>query len=100
MTLRRFLVVVVALFAACPLSRAADFVWIEGEKPTSSNFKVAGNGWGNKHFLSGDQWLHISGAEDKVGKDVPAEGILLGYDFTADKEGKHEVWDRIGFEFV
>ncbi|HEY7422997.1 MAG TPA: sugar-binding domain-containing protein, partial [Gemmataceae bacterium] len=76
-----------------------DYVWIEGEA-AQVNFKPNIAGWGNKHFLSGDKWLHISVDAGKVEKEVPAEGILLKYPFTLKKAGPYEIWNRIGFEFA
>ncbi len=90
------------LFLLTPIVRAedaAEYVWIEGEAATV-NIKPNIAGWGNKHFLSCDKWLHISVDADKVEKAVPAEGILLRYLFTLPKAGEYEVWNRIGFEFV
>jgi Glycosyl hydrolases family 2/Glycosyl hydrolases family 2, TIM barrel domain len=97
---RQTLVFLTALLVSVPAAHAADFVWIEGEKPDSANVKFNAGGWGNKHFLSGESWLHLSIDADKVAREVPAEGIFLGYDFTLAKEAKYEIWNRIGFEFV
>ena len=77
------------------------FVWIEGEQPA----KVTGitpkmSGWGHKEFLSEDQWLHVSVDAAAVEKEVPPEGALLEYAFSAPKAANYEVWTRIGFEFV
>ena len=47
------------LLSCAPMTNAADFAWIEGEKPASANIKFNAGGWGNKHFLSGDSWLHV-----------------------------------------
>ena len=38
---------------------AADFVWIEGEQPTSVNVEVKREGWGNQQFLS-DETLVVA----------------------------------------
>lgn len=92
-------VTLLATLAALP-SIAADFVWIEGEATTSANLNISASGWGRTEFLSEGKWLHISVDADKVEKEVPEEGGLLRYEFTAPAEGNYEVWDRIGFEFV
>lgn len=73
---------------------------MEGEKPSSINVKANIGGWGNKQFLSGEQWLDVSIDADKVDKELPPEGALIKYAFTIKKDGKYEVWNRIGFEFV
>ena len=49
---------------------APRFVWIEGEQPASANVKLNLAGWGNKQFLSGEKWLHVSVEADKVEKDA------------------------------
>ncbi len=91
-----------ALVAACLASptRAHEPVWIEGEAPTASNVKANLAGWGNKTFLSGEKWLHLSIDADKVEKDVPADGALFSYKLTSKGEASYEVWARLGFEFV
>ena len=79
---------------------AQEYVWIEGEKPSSINFKANLSGWGNKQFLSQEKWLQIAVDQGKVEKEVPAEGILVKYVFTLPKAGKYEVWNRLGYEFA
>ncbi len=51
--------------------RAADgatpeFVWLEGEQPSSANLDAKGTGWGNSQFLSEEKWLHCSIDAGKV----------------------------------
>ena len=53
---------------------APRFLWLEGEEPASANVKLNLAGWGNKQFLSGEKWLHVSLEADKVEKELPAEG--------------------------
>ena len=79
---------------------AADFVWLEGENPTSSNVEVKGTGWSNGTYLSKEQWLAISIAVDQLEAKVPKEGVLLGYEFEAPSAGRYQMWDRIGYEYV
>jgi len=79
---------------------ADDYVWIEGESPTTANYDAKAAGWGRKEFLSQEAWLDISIEADKVEAQCPREGILLGYEFAAPSVGDYEVWDRVGFEFV
>ena len=86
--------------APCGASEATDFVWLEGERPTSANIKPNLAGWGRKHFLSGEKWLHVSLDPGKVEKELPAAGGLLTYAFAIPQDGRYEVWNRIGFEFV
>lgn len=79
---------------------AQDYVWLESDKPAAINVKPLIAGWGNKQFLSGEQWLQVSIEAGKVEKEVPEEGVLIQYPFTVKKEGKYEVWNRLGYEFV
>jgi hypothetical protein len=58
----------------------AAYVWIEAEslvKPPAG-FKVAG--WGNKHYLSGDNWL-FAAIDGKDAEALPAEGLHLRFPF-------------------
>jgi beta-galactosidase len=96
----RLLLVVSSLLTAAGRSAAADYVWIEGEAPASASVNPKTDGWGNKHFLSGESWLHYQIDANKVEKETPVDGITLKYTFRAPKEAKYEVWNRIGFEFV
>ena len=100
-----------ALLTLLPLSaaarqRPADFVWLEGENPTSANvknggdMKVEANAWGHTEFFSSGKWLQISVDADKVEKAAPIEGVLLTYTFDTPKQGSYEIWDRIGYEFA
>src|SRR5258707_1462830 len=79
---------------------AQEYVWLEGEKPTFTNYQANLAGWGNKHFLSGEQWLSVALDADKVEQQLPAEGALFRYAFTIKKAANYEIWNRIGFEFA
>lgn len=82
---------------------APPFVWIEGEAPASvtpAALKPNVAGWGHPEFLSGQKWLQVSVEADKVEAQVPEEGVILTYPFTAAAAGGYQVWDRIGYEFV
>ena len=97
--MRRLAIIAVSCIIAAQ-ALAAEFVWLEGETPTTKNMDVAGAGWGNKQFLSQQAWLNVNVDTGKVEAQVPKEGVLLGYDFQAPSAGRYEVWNRIGFEFV
>jgi len=87
------------LFLATGSQEPSQTIWIEGENPASANVKFNSAGWGRKELLSGEKWLQISVDADKVEKELPAGGALLAYKFQSGA-GKHEIWDRIGYEFV
>ncbi len=76
---------------------AADFVWIEGEQPTSVNVEAKREGWGNQQFLSEGHWLSLSLDSQQVEKDVPAEGVLIQYAFAVDQTRRlrHLETDRV-----
>jgi beta-galactosidase len=80
-------------------SVAAEHIWIEAESLSKvpAGFKVGG--WGNKHYLSGGAWLFAAIDGDDA-KKLPVEGLMLSYPFTTASAGKHEVWARVGYEFV
>ena len=44
-------------------------------------------GWGNKQFLSGEKWLHLSIDASKIEKELPAEGGRVRYDFDVNDSG-------------
>ncbi len=82
------------------LARGDSFAWVEGETPTRANVKANLAGWGNKSFLSGEKWLHLSVDAEKVEAEVPAEGALFLYEMELPEAGSYEAWARIGFEFA
>jgi len=89
------------LLAVASGAAAADYVWIEGEKPTSKNYEGAvPAGVEKPRFLSEEKWLCVSLPPEKVEKACPKDGILIGYDFEPPAAGKYEIWNRIGMEFV
>ena len=87
--IRRILTVSAGLVltAWVSMARAADYVWLEGEAQTAASVDVQRSGWGNAQFLSGEKWLHCSIEADKVEKEVPADGVLLKYEFRAREGG-------------
>ncbi len=76
-----------------------DYVWLEGEKPTAHSFAFDTANWGRKEILSNQAWLRI-GVEGGDLAKVPAEGVKLDYAFETRSAGNHEIWNRIGYEFV
>lgn len=80
--------------------RAADYVWLEGEKPTSTNVEANLKGWGNTQFLSEGNWLCYMVKDADAEKAVPKDGALFTYDFEIATKGNYELWDRIGFESI
>jgi hypothetical protein len=84
----------------CARAAAADFVWLEGESPTRINVPVKQEGVGRPQFLSERAWLRVAIDANQVEREVPAEGVLVDYAFEIPKAAEHEVWARIGYEFV
>jgi hypothetical protein len=91
-------VVVVSLLPLASI-RGADSVWIEAESLANPPAGFKTGGWGNKHYLSGESWL-FAAIDGKDADAIPAEGITLRFPFSATKAGNHEVWARVGYEFV
>ncbi len=81
-------------------AEGGEYVWLEGEKPSSQNYPCGPAGVERPQFLSGERWLMASLEPAKVEKDCPKEGILIGYDFQAPSAGNYEIWNRIGMEFA
>lgn len=81
----------------------ANIAWMEGEEYASSTLGeevLSVGGWGNKSVLSKEKWLNISIDAGKVLEKVPEEGGLLTYSFSLEQEGAHDVWARVGYEFI
>ncbi|MBM4079315.1 MAG: hypothetical protein FJ278_06415, partial [Planctomycetes bacterium] len=74
------------------------YVWLEGEKPASANFQFTPQTHALQVFSAGESLFHAVPKEE-LGK-VPAEGLLLAYDFTATADGEYQFWARVGFEWV
>ncbi len=84
----------------CAAAQAQDTVWIEAENTASTNLTVKPGGWGNKQFLSEEKWVNINIDADKLAKELPEGGGMLSYKFNLKGAGQHEIWNRVGFEFV
>ena len=89
----------VLVFAASA-ARAAEYVWIEAEDTAAINFKPGVSGWGHPEYLSGGKWLHVAVDAAKVDAEVPAEGLQLRYAVKIDAAATHQIWARVGHEFV
>ncbi len=79
---------------------SADFVWLEGEAPTSINVQPDINASGRPGLLSGGKWLTVHMDAGDVEKQTPAEGVLIAYAFSLDGGGGRSIWARIGYEFA
>ena len=100
MNARRIAIAAAFVLGIARAATAQSPIWIEGEAATSANVKLNLAGWGNKAILSGESWLHLAIDADKVGEDVPAEGAIVTYKFSAPEGGRYALWDRLGFEFA
>ena len=54
--------------------RAQDAIWLEGEKPTTSNIPVKAESCQTPAWLSDGNWLMVNIEADKVEKAVPKDG--------------------------
>ncbi len=83
-----------------PAHGAAPFVWIESETPTSANLPTKPASTGHDDWLSGGKWLFVGIESQDVAKQLPADGALLKYAFTATVNANYEIWNRVGMEFI
>jgi hypothetical protein len=90
---------------------AADYVWIEGERPTTipelksvdgdaAPDAIGFSGWGRTSIISAEEMLHVSLSSGEVEKFLPEEGLVFAYDFVIEGDGRQNVWARIGYEWV
>ena len=103
--LAKFASVAAGLFMSCAAS-AAEYVWIEGESPSSvPTIAPAGNpddkgyefkGWGNAKLFSESKALNIHIEDKDVEKRIPKDGAIFGNGFEVKGSGKFETWARIG----
>ena len=77
---------------------ANNFIWIESETPTAHSGIKEFKAWGHEYF-SGN-WLNLSVDADKIESEIQGEFISLKYDFNVSESRKHEIWNRIGFEYA
>ncbi|MFW6286385.1 MAG: glycosyl hydrolase 2 galactose-binding domain-containing protein [Candidatus Sumerlaeota bacterium] len=91
---RSMLLTLLIFMASLTLAGAQDFVWLEGEKPTKTNFDVPTHGWGKPEYLSGGAWLTLG---DNHAKNAPEDGVLMDYDFEISEAGNWEFWGRMAF---
>ena len=90
----------ISFLAVSAIAASAAPVWMEAEGGKLTGFAAEPKGWGDTSVLSGGTWLQLSVDADKVAAQVPAAGIALDYSFTIDVAGEHDLWNRIGYEFV
>ena len=92
-----------ALLAAVSLPVvAADVAWIEAENPTTRpdlpQFECRGQG--NASYLSGGQVAVIEVGAEKSESLLGKDGKIAAWDFELKRSGRHQIWGRIGFEWV
>ena len=81
------------LAIVAPPAFAVDPVWVEGEKPARADFKWVEQG-NRPGILSEEKWLVSDEPKWKP------EGLTVEYDLAVPKDGKYDLWLRIGFEWV
>ncbi|MBI5723957.1 MAG: hypothetical protein HZA50_08375 [Planctomycetes bacterium] len=113
------LALVVGIIASVQLARGGEFIWVEGETPTTANFQFKA---ASSPICSDDKWLHYTTDKAKGTTIEPAnppasqpggkppkeepkavkldEPLVAQYDFQAKQAGEYEFWARIGFEFA
>ena len=81
---------------------AADYVWIEGEKPTSKNFaRPARRASRRPQFLSEREVAEREPARRRRSRrSAPRRASSSATTSRPPSAGKYEIWNRIGMEFV
>ena len=102
MTCHPLLYSIVAFLLTSTISLAATpaLVWIEAEQPGPGSFPTKPADAARPGWLSGGKWAFVNVEAKDVAKQVPAEGVMLKYPFTTPAEGKYEVWNRVGMEYI
>lgn len=97
----RFLsLVAVLLLPALAAADPVPFVWIEAETPAAGSFAATPAAAARPDWLSGGKWLFVSIDAKDTAKGLPADGAVFRYPFAAPTAGSHEVWHRVGMEYV
>ena len=92
--------IVVSLFGGASHAAAPPCIWIEAETPLSANFAYKTWGGADPQILSGGKWLTPDTDKIKDKSAIPPGGLTLQYGFEAADAGLHEVWMRVGYEFI
>ena len=86
------------------LSSELDFVWLEGENPTSANFKTQPADDEKQEALypalSEGKRLNLIVSKNKVLTEMPKEGYQSTYEFDIQKDGEYSFWMRICYEWA
>lgn len=98
MLFRRYRWLLPCLLLLAGAAQTAEFVWIEAETPAQANFTFAVDSRRPELYSAGKCFFHAV-AKDALGK-LPAEGLLLRYDFSAKTAGSYRFWTRLGMEWV
>ena len=105
-------VTLAALLAALTVpARAAEYVWIEAEKPTAvpkikppkskpDDKGYAFTGWGDTSIISEGKLLSVNLTDREAPGRLGEKGAVFGYDVRIPSAGTYQVWARIGFESV
>jgi len=90
----------VFLAALISPASAAGHVWVEAEALAKSNISLQGAPWNKPELLSGGKAIQVNIEPREAAAKIPAEGILLTYEFDAPSAGSFEAWNRVGFENI
>jgi len=91
-----------ALLLSAFRAGAEDYVWIEGESPSSVEPQsvkpeIAG---GPDDVVSGGKWLKLTIEEGKVAATLPETGAIFSYPANISKAGDYDFWVHLGFEKI
>lgn len=90
-----------ALLAAAEVW-GAEFTWFEGETPDSVSKDVNHEvtDWDRGVIMSGGKLLRLHVPVSDIPTVIGDEGVIFTYKFSLKSGGKHQVWARIGYEYV
>ncbi|MFN4228173.1 MAG: hypothetical protein ACK4F0_08580, partial [Candidatus Ratteibacteria bacterium] len=87
-------------FLIADLIFSSDYIWIEGENFTKSNFKLDIWSGQRPEILSNRSWVTCVLNKEDIPTKLPNEGIIIEYNFKVIKEDDYDIWFRIGYEWV
>ncbi|MCM8767533.1 MAG: hypothetical protein NC921_01960 [Candidatus Omnitrophica bacterium] len=79
---------------------SSEYIWIEGENFTKSNFKLDIWSGEKPQILSNGSWATCVLNKEDIPTKLPNEGIIIEYDFKVPKKDEYTIWFRIGYEWA
>lgn len=100
----RFAVLILLLVPV--MAPAADFIWIEGEE-IAEHPDGGADKWGYRtgpmgpaEMFAGRSSVSWQYSGEKAAEDFPEEGVVFAWRFEADRDGRRDLWMRLGYEWI